>query len=218
MSTAEVSIPLTSRAATGRLPYRIAKRTLDMTVAGVCVALLAPLFAVIALLIKFEDGGPVIFRQTRAGKGGRAFTFYKFRSMCANAEAQRNGLRRATRMHALRFKLVRDPRITRVGRFLRRFSLDELPQLFNVLVGDMSLVGPRPPLFEEVAHYTDHQARRLSIAQGLTCSWQVSGRSLLSFEQQVQLDLSYADERTLLGDLKLLVLTVPAVLLGKGAY
>lgn len=195
--------------------YQLAKRALDAAVSFVALLVLAPLMGILALLIKLQDGGPVVFAQDRIGRGGRRFRFFKFRSMCGDAEAQREQL---VGGRPPRFKLEDDPRITPLGRFLRRWSLDELPQFWNVLRGDMSLVGPRPLLPEEVAVHGPRARARLSVDQGLTCFWQVSGRSLLSFERQVELDLSYVRERGLLLDLWLIACTMPAVISGRGAY
>jgi lipopolysaccharide/colanic/teichoic acid biosynthesis glycosyltransferase len=195
------------------------KRALDVTVALLLLVALLPFLLLVSLLIKLQDGGPVLFSQTRVGKGGRHFKFYKFRSMAADAEARLAAVRAEHGSEdSLRFKLERDPRITTLGRLIRKLSIDELPQLLNVLRGDMSLVGPRPPVPAEVAEYDAYERRRLSVEQGLTCLWQVSGRSLLSFEDQVELDLRYIRERSFWTDLTLLVLTVPAVVSGKGAY
>jgi len=197
--------------------YPLGKRAFDLVVTSLGILFLAPLFVMLSILILLEDHGPVLYAQTRVGKGGREFKFWKFRSMCVDAEVRLEALK-AQSEDPHRFKIERDPRITLMGRFLRRTSLDELPQLFNVILGDMSLVGPRPPLPEEVADYDEKAMRRLEVKQGITCLWQVSGRSLLSFEEQVDLDLKYIEERGLFYDIKLLFLTVPAVLLGKGAY
>jgi lipopolysaccharide/colanic/teichoic acid biosynthesis glycosyltransferase len=163
--------------------YGTTKRVLDVTLASLVLFLLAPLLLLIAASIKLEDGGPALFSQMRAGIGGRAFRFYKFRSMCVDAESQRGALRSAPQSGSLRFKMACDPRVTRTGRWLRRFSLDELPQLWNVVRGDLSLVGPRPALLEEVAQYQPHHRRRLAVAQGVTCTWQVGGRSAVPFER-----------------------------------
>ena len=197
--------------------YPLGKRAFDLVVTSLGILFLAPLFVMLSILILLEDHGPVLYAQTRVGKGGREFKFWKFRSMCVDAEVRLEALK-AQSEDPHRFKIERDPRITLMGRFLRRTSLDELPQLFNVILGDMSLVGPRPPLPEEVADYDEKAMRRLEVKQGITCLWQVSGRSLLSFDEQVDLDLKYIEERGLFYDIKLLFLTVPAVLLGKGAY
>ena len=203
---------------TPRPLYGATKRALDVTLSLLLLCLLAPLLLLVAASIRLEDGGPALFWQWRAGLGGRRFRFYKFRSMCVDAERQRDALRVKEECHSPRFKMKHDPRVTRTGRWLRRFSLDEIPQLWNVILGDMSLVGPRPALLEEVAEYEPHHRRRLDVAAGVTCIWQVSGRSAISFEQQVELDLNYIRKRSLLLDLQILVITVPAVLSGRGAY
>jgi lipopolysaccharide/colanic/teichoic acid biosynthesis glycosyltransferase len=194
------------------------KRTLDVAVSGAALAVFLPFGLVIALLIR-RDGGPVFYWQDRVGYRGRTFRFPKLRSMVANADQLRQTLMEAND-HAgsgITFKNENDPRVTAVGRFLRRSSLDEIPQLWSVLKGDMSLVGPRPALPEEVQRYTPLQRRRLEAKPGLTCIWQVSGRSQIPFEGQVALDLEYIRTRSFRGDLVLLVKTVPAVLFGRGA-
>ncbi|HEX4131718.1 MAG TPA: sugar transferase [Pirellulales bacterium] len=199
--------------------YEMQKRAIDIVAASIAVVLLSPLFLVVALLIKLTSRGPVLFVQTRVGRGGREFRCFKFRSMVANAEALQRQLA-AMNHHAdeRTFKIRRDPRITRIGEVLRKTSIDEMPQLFNVLRGDMSLVGPRPPLPREVAKYEPYEFRRLAVQPGLTCFWQVSGRGDIPFPRQVEMDISYIEQRSLLLDLKLLLLTIPAVVLGKGAY
>jgi lipopolysaccharide/colanic/teichoic acid biosynthesis glycosyltransferase len=189
-----------------------------MTLSLLALCLVSPLLLLIIVLIKLEDRGPVLFWQWRAGRDGREFRFYKFRSMCVDAESRRVAVRAAHGQHSTRFKMECDPRVTHTGRWLRRFSLDELPQLWNVILGDLSLVGPRAPLLEEVAEYEPHQRRRLDVPPGLTCTWQVSGRSLIPFEHQVELDLAYIRSRSLRLDVSILLRTVPAVLSGRGAY
>lgn len=194
------------------------KRAMDMIFAGGALLIFVPFGLIIALLIK-RDGGPIFYWQDRVGYRGRVFRFPKFRSMVANADALRAQLL-ANNDHVgsgITFKAENDPRITAIGRFLRRSSLDEIPQLWSILKGDMSLVGPRPALPEEVARYTPRQRRRLEVKPGLTCIWQVSGRSQIPFEGQVALDLEYIRTRSLLGDIVLLIKTVPAVLFGRGA-
>lgn len=194
------------------------KRTLDLLTAGTALAVFMPFGLVIALLIR-RDGGPVLYWQDRVGHRGRTFRFPKFRSMVVNADQLRQTLLQSNDHvgSGITFKSENDPRITAVGRFLRRSSLDELPQLWSILKGDMSLVGPRPALPDEVARYTPLQRRRLEIKPGLTCIWQVSGRSQIPFEGQVALDLEYIRTRSFRGDLVLLLKTVPAVLFGRGA-
>jgi exopolysaccharide biosynthesis polyprenyl glycosylphosphotransferase len=199
--------------------YPVLKRTIDVIGAGIGLLLLSPLFLVVAVLIKLDSPGPVLFAQTRVGRQGRLFRCWKLRSMFIDAEARKAELLAANEMQGgTTFKMKRDPRITRVGRFIRKASIDELPQLWNVLTGDMSLVGPRPPVPQEVAEYTPHQRQRLAVTPGITCIWQVSGRSDIPFEQQVELDLEYISKRSLTFDIRLLLSTVPAVLFARGAY
>jgi len=195
------------------------KRALDIVVSLAMLILLSPLFAFVAACVKLTDGGPVLFWQARVGQWGREFPFPKFRSMVMNAEKLKDTLL-AQNQHGdgVTFKMKNDPRITRVGRVLRKYSLDELPQLWCVLKGDMSLVGPRPPVPREVRLYTLADRRRLDVTPGLTCIWQVSGRGDIPFPQQVELDLQYIESQSFWLDVKLLLATVPAVLLGKGAY
>lgn len=199
---------------------RFAKRAIDVTVSlGALVALL-PLFAVVALLIWLTDRGPVLYWQQRVGRNGRVFRFPKFRSMVMNAEALMEKLSRDNQHGAegVTFKMRSDPRITWIGRLIRRTSIDELPQLWCVLVGDMSLVGPRPALPREVARYTLSDRRRLEAEPGLTCHWQVQGRSEIPFPRQVELDVEYVEKGNLGVDIKLLGQTIPAVVTGRGAY
>ena len=198
--------------------YAFVKRTLDIVVSLSGLILCLPLCVVVTFLIKLDSRGPVIFKQVRLGRGGRPFMFYKFRSMGVGSEKIQDELRHLNMTEGPVFKIKNDPRVTRVGRFLRRTTLDELPQLWNVLKGEMSLVGPRPPVPEEVAQYTHLQRRRLDVTPGLTCLWQVSGRSEISFSEWVQLDLYYIQHQSLLLDLKILIRTIPAVLSRRGAY
>ena len=193
------------------------KRMLDITLSAFLLVFLAPLFALISAAIKVTSPGPVLFRQRRVGLNGRIFTMYKFRSMCLNAARERAELESQNEMEGPVFKMRNDPRITPLGKFLRRFSLDELPQLWNVFIGDMSLVGPRPPVPGEVNKYQRRYRRRLSMRPGLTCTWQVSGRNEISdFESWVKLDLEYIDNWSLGKDFELLCKTVPAVIFGTG--
>jgi exopolysaccharide biosynthesis polyprenyl glycosylphosphotransferase len=193
------------------------KRLIDLT-AGMALFLifLVPGLA-LAAAIKLDSPGPVLFTQVRSGLHGRRFRMYKFRSMVAGAEAQRDRLQARNEMEGPVFKMRRDPRVTRVGRLLRRTSLDELPQLLNIIKGDMSLVGPRPPIPAEVEKYARWQRRRLSMKPGVTCLWQVSGRNEVDFEEWMRLDLRYIDSWSLWLDLKILLRTIPAVLSGRGA-
>jgi exopolysaccharide biosynthesis polyprenyl glycosylphosphotransferase len=195
----------------------IVKRALDIVLSVAMISLSLPVMLFIALLIKVTEGGQVVYRQTRCGLNGRRFTMYKFRTMVEDAEERQGDLMHLNEMDGPVFKLRRDPRVTWIGRFLRRFSLDELPQFLNVLRGDMSLVGPRPPIPAEVAKYQRWQRRRLSMKPGLTCLWQISGRNHLDFDRWMQLDLEYIDSWSPWLDLKILVKTVPAVLSGRGA-
>ena len=179
----------------------------------------APFLCIIALLIRLEDGGPALFWQTRIGLLGREFRFPKFRSMVVDAEQRKHELASANQHgDGVTFKMKRDPRITRIGSVLRKLSIDEVPQLWCVLRGDMSLVGPRPPVPSEVARYGISDRRRLDVKPGLTCVWQVSGRSELPFEQQVRLDTQYIDSHSIVLDIVLLLKTIPAILSGRGAY
>lgn len=196
------------------------KRMLDIALVLPALLLLTPLFLLIALAIKLHDRGPVLFWQQRVGRHGKLFRFPKFRSMCINAEAVKAALV-AENQHGsegVTFKMKRDPRITGIGRLIRRTSMDELPQLWCVLCGDMSLVGPRPPLTDEVSHYTMSERERLSVTPGLTCIWQVNGRSEIPFPEQVRMDIDYIQNRSVGGDVKLLAKTLPAVIRGRGAY
>ncbi|WP_267423507.1 MULTISPECIES: sugar transferase [unclassified Curtobacterium] len=197
---------------------RFGKRMLDVVGAGVGLLLLAPVFAVVALVIRLDDGGPVFFRQTRVGRGAAEFSILKFRTMCVDAEARMAALHRENEGAGPLFKMKDDPRVTRVGAFLRRTSLDELPQLWNVLVGTMSLVGPRPALPREVALYEDFADRRLLVTPGITGLWQVSGRSDLDWADGVRLDLHYVENWSFVHDLVILARTIPSVLRSRGAY
>lgn len=199
-------------------PY--VRRSLDILATGAGLLCLAPLLLVVAALIKLTSEGPVFFPQERVGEHGRRFKMWKFRTMITNAEALKDVLAKqhANATDGVRFKMVRDPRITPVGRVLRKFSIDELPQLFNVLAGDMTLLGPRPPVWREVALYDNRALRRLEVKPGLTCLWQVRGRSNLSFAQQVELDIEYIDRVKPAEEVKILLQTVPAVVTGRGAY
>lgn len=194
------------------------RRIIDLGLATVILLIAGPLVMLpTAILIRLTSPGPVLFRQKRCGLNGRQFVMYKFRSMVNNAEQLRVEVEGLNEMDGPVFKSSRDPRITTVGKIIRRFSFDELPQVFNVLRGDMSLVGPRPPLPAEVARYQPWQRRRLSMKPGMTCLWQISGRNEVSFDDWMKLDLTYIDNWSLLLDLKILLKTVPVVLLGRGA-
>jgi exopolysaccharide biosynthesis polyprenyl glycosylphosphotransferase len=196
----------------------LVKRLIDVTVAAVGLVLCAPLFLLIALAIRLDSPGPIIFRQTRVGLRGRHFEMYKFRSMHVGAEEQQDMLAAMNEADGPIFKIRDDPRLTRVGRILRRLSMDELPQLVNVLRGEMSLVGPRPPIPAEVEKYQEWHKKRLEAPPGMTGLWQVSGRSRLSFDEMVLLDIYYIENWSLWLDFKILMRTIPKVLLGEGAY
>jgi len=193
------------------------KRAIDILVSASVLVLMAPVLAAIAVAIKRESPGPVLFRQRRVGLNGREFDLFKFRSMHQDAEAQLAKLRALNEASGPVFKMRDDPRITRIGHFLRRSSLDEFPQFWNVLLGEMSIVGPRPPIPSEVRQYKRWQRRRLSVRPGLTCTWQISGRSEISFDRWMELDLEYIDTWSLVGDLQICARTIPAVLTARGA-
>ena len=202
-----------------RLGAALAKRALDIVGSGCALIMLGPLFLLIAILIRMEDGGPVIFTQVRVGRFGRIFRMYKFRSMRVDAEKRLMEILAANQHGAgVTFKMKDDPRITRIGKWIRKLSFDELPQFVNVLIGDMSLVGPRPPLPREVALYSLADRRRLAVQPGITCIWQISGRAEIDFHGQVKLDVQYIENQNLWEDLRILRKTIPAVVSGSGAY
>ncbi len=199
--------------------HLVVKRAMDLILSTLALLLLLPLMALIAVAIKVDSPqGPVLFRQVRVGKNGRRFYLYKFRSMIPEAELIKKDLQNLNEADGPLFKIRNDPRLTRVGRFLRRFSLDELPQFVNVLRGEMSLVGPRPALPEEVAQYAPWHHKRLTVTPGITGLWQISGRSDLSFDEMMLLDIYYVENWSLLLDIRILLLTIPKVILGEGAY
>jgi exopolysaccharide biosynthesis polyprenyl glycosylphosphotransferase len=193
------------------------KRALDVAGALVGLVLLSPVFLAAALAVRLSSPGPVLYRQDRVGLNGRVFKILKFRSMYADADRRLAELRAHNEMDGPVFKMANDPRMTPVGRWLRRYSLDELPQLWNVLVGEMSLVGPRPPIPDEVQAYERWQRRRLSMKSGITCLWQVEGRNDIDFETWMKLDMEYIDNWSLALDMKILLKTIPVVLLARGA-
>lgn len=197
---------------------RKVKRVLDIAIATVALILAFPLMLVTAIAIKLESPGPIIFHQTRVGKMGKPFTFYKFRSMCIDAEQRKKDLMAQNEASGPVFKMQYDPRMTRVGRIIRKLSIDELPQFINVLRGDMSIVGPRPPVLSEVAEYELEYLRRLDTLPGITGLQQISGRSNLEFDRWIELDLDYVSHHSIGRDLMIVLKTIPAVLLGKGAY
>jgi exopolysaccharide biosynthesis polyprenyl glycosylphosphotransferase len=212
-------IPLLAFESTAeKLDHIFIKRLFDFVTSGLALLLLMPVFVIIAILIKISSGGPIFFKQLRCGLYGRKFVFYKFRTMIADAESKLKDLAKYNEMNGPVFKMTNDPRITRVGKWLRKFSIDELPQLWNVFKGDMSLVGPRPPLPSEVEQYDIWQRRRLSMRPGITCLWQARGRNKITdFTEWMRLDLEYIDTWSLLLDFKILIKTIPVVLFGTGA-
>lgn len=199
-----------------RMPWW--KRTMDIGGALFALILFSPIMLLAAAAIKFTSSGPVIFKQKRAGLGGRSFDLYKFRSMVVNAEALKKDLLKDNEQTGPVFKMKNDPRVTPVGKFLRMTSMDEVPQLLNVLKGDMSLVGPRPPTLDEVLSYEPWQRRRLQVTPGITCIWQVSGRSNVKFMDWVRMDILYIRTRGVLQDVKLILKTIPAIIFSRGAY
>lgn len=201
-----------------RRAYAIVKRLFDIAFAATLLILSSPIWLVVAVAILATSPGPILFRQTRVGRGGRHFTCLKFRSMTVEADREKVLLMHLNETTGPVFKVRNDPRITPIGKWLRRSSIDELPQLLNVIAGTMSIVGPRPPVPEEVAKYEPHHLGRLAVKPGLTCIWQVSGRSLLHFEEWVRLDLEYIAQRTFWLDLKLVARTIPAVIRARGAH
>lgn len=190
-----------------KIIYIILKRTLDIICSIIGLTILSPIIVVVAILIKLESKGPIIFSQKRVGLNGKEFNMYKFRSMIQNAEELKEKLAKQNEMSGPMFKIKDDPRVTKVGKFIRKTSIDELPQLINVLKGEMSLVGPRPSLPKEVAKFERWMLKRLEVKPGLTCYWQVSGRNNIDFEDWMRLDLQYIEERSFLLDLKLIFKT-----------
>jgi len=197
---------------------RLVKRPFDVVSSLVGLLLLSPVFLVLAIVVKLDSPGSVFFRQQRVGKNGATFDFYKFRSMVQEAEELKKRLLHLNEVDGPAFKISDDPRVTRIGKFMRRTSIDELPQLWNVLRGDMSLVGPRPPLPCEVEHYEGWQREKLLVVPGITCLWQISGRSHIGFTEWMRLDIEYIRKQSLGLDLKILARTLPAVVSRRGAY
>ena len=199
--------------------YRFIKRLFDVVASSVAVVILSPVFLIIAIAIKINDpAGPVFYTQTRVGKDGKPFKMFKFRSMVTNADELLEKLRDQNEVEGAMFKMKEDPRITKVGKFIRKYSLDELPQLLNVVGGSMSIVGQRPPLPYEVKEYTDYDRHRLMVKPGATGMWQVGGRNALSFDQMVELDLTYINERSVWLDLKIMFETVKVMIKPNAAY
>lgn len=198
--------------------YEVCKRVFDVVMATFALIVLSPVFLAVAIAIKCEDGGPAFYTSTRLTKGGKEFRMYKFRSMCIDAEQKKKDLEEQNEMQGPAFKMADDPRVTKVGKFIRKTSIDELPQLVNIIKGDMSVIGPRPPLPEEVAQYTSYQMHRLDVITGLACYHECMGRSEeKDFDKWVEADLKYIRERSMLTDLKIIFMTIRVVLTGKGA-
>ena len=197
--------------------YEKIKRFFDICLSAAALVVLSPLLLVIAILIYLEDKGPVIYSQTRVGKDGRAFKLYKFRSMCVDADEKLKDLQELNERDGPVFKIKNDPRVTKVGKFIRKTCIDELPQLVNIIKGDMSIVGPRPPLPNEVEQYNSYQKQRLLVVPGLTCYWQIQKGEETTFDEWVELDLKYIKERSILLDFRLILLTFKVILSGKGA-
>ena len=202
----------------GRLVYHTVKRGFDILASGVALVLLSPLFGILTVKIKKEDGGPAFYSQTRIGKNGKPFKMWKFRSMIVNADKMVKQLEEQNEIDGAMFKIKDDPRVTKIGHVIRKYSLDELPQLWNVLKGDMSLVGPRPPLPMEVADYTDYDKLRLTVTPGCTGLWQVTKRNDADFDEMVELDLEYINKSSLWFDFKILLKTVGVVIHPNSAY
>lgn len=198
--------------------YNCFKRIFDVLFSSIGLVLIFPLLLIVIVAIKVDSKGPAIYRQRRVGKNGKYFTMYKFRSMVTNADDLLDQLKDKNECDGPVFKISNDPRLTKVGIFIRKYSIDELPQIINILKGDMSIVGPRPPLINEVEQYTEYEYKRLSVKPGLTCYWQISGRSDISFQHWIELDLKYINERSLWTDAKIIIKTFPAVLGHRGAY
>ena len=198
--------------------YKWVKRAFDVVVASIALILLSPIFLLTALAIVLEDGGPVFFTQQRAGKDMQSFKIYKFRSMYRNAEAMFERMQSQNEQTGHAFKIKDDPRVTHVGRFIRRYSIDELPQLLNIIKGDMSIVGPRPILYHQMEECNAYEKQRLVVKPGLTCYWQVCGRAKIKWDRWVELDLQYIEDMSLVKDIELIFRTFPAVFGKDGAY
>lgn len=197
--------------------YEFVKRIFGVILSSIAIIVLSPVFLVVAMAVK-TDGGSAFYSQTRQGKDNKPFKLYKFRSMCPDAETKKKEILKYNEMDGPVFKMKDDPRITKVGKFIRKYSIDELPQLLNILKGDMAIVGPRPPLPEEVERYTPYQMQRLLIKPGLTCFWQAYGRSTLSFDDWMDMDMRYIKRRSIHLDIQLILKTIHAVIFTRGAY
>ena len=218
LATQSGTFPMQEFSPHWRNPFLLGcKRFFDLLISGSFLIVLLPLFLILALAVKLTSPGPVFYRWNVVGRGGRPFTGYKFRSMCLNADLLKAQLETLNEMNGPVFKLTNDPRVTRLGAWMRRYSLDELPQLYSVFKGDMSLVGPRPPLISEYARFTEYQKQKLAVKPGITCFWQVSGRNdVKDFDEWVKLDLDYIRRWTPMLDMKILVKTASEVIAGSG--
>lgn len=219
MQMVEKNIKIDGEKLKHQYAYRMVKRIFDVFASAIALVLLSPLFLILAIAIKIDDpNGPVFYTQTRVGKNGKTFQIIKFRSMISNADKLLARLKKQNEVEGAMFKMKNDPRITRVGRFIRKYSLDELPQLINVIGGSMSIVGPRPPLISEVEQYTDYDKQRLMVVPGCTGMWQVGGRNDVDFDEMVRLDLTYIQNRSVWLDLKIMFETVKIMIVPNGAY
>ena len=219
MQMVEKNIKIDGEKLKHQYAYRMVKRIFDVVASAIALVLLSPLFLILTIAIKIDDpNGPVFYTQTRVGKNGKTFQIIKFRSMISNADKLLARLKNQNEVEGAMFKMKNDPRITRVGRFIRKYSLDELPQLINVIGGSMSIVGPRPPLISEVEQYTDYDKQRLMVVPGCTGMWQVGGRNDVDFDEMVRLDLTYIQNRSVWLDLKIMFETVKIMIVPNGAY
>ena len=216
--TENIDIELNQKEVNGQYGYRILKRSFDIIASVIGLVVLSPVFLAIAIAIKCDDGGPVFYDQIRIGKNGKKFKMYKFRSMRVNAEDEIEKLQEHSEVDGAMFKMKNDPRVTRVGKFIRKTSIDEFPQLLNVLLGQMSIVGPRPPLPREVADYTQYDKQRLYVKPGCTGLWQVTARNSVGFQEMVNIDLDYIQRRSIWLDLKIMFKTVKVIFVPNEAY
>lgn len=216
--TENIDIELNQEKVNGQYGYRILKRSFDIIASAIGLVALSPVFLAVAIAIKCDDGGPVFYDQIRIGKNGKRFKMYKFRSMRVNAEDEIENLQEHSEVDGAMFKMKNDPRVTRVGKFIRKTSIDEFPQLLNVLLGQMSIVGPRPPLPREVADYTQYDKQRLYVKPGCTGLWQVTARNSVGFQGMVNIDLDYIQRRSIWLDLKIMFKTVKVIFVPNEAY
>lgn len=216
--TDNIDIELNQKKINEQYGYRILKRSFDIIASAIGLVVLSPVFLAVAIAIKCDDGGPVFYDQIRIGKNGKKFKMYKFRSMRVNAEDEIEKLQEHSEVDGAMFKMKNDPRVTRVGKFIRKTSIDEFPQLLNVLLGQMSIVGPRPPLPREVADYTQYDKQRLYVKPGCTGLWQVTARNSVGFQEMVNIDLDYIQRRSIWLDLKIMFKTVKVIFVPNEAY